>query len=332
MDLVKFYNSTRNGFTSRIVVPTAVRDAANLHEFLDCFNDTSACIINVTDTIVVPEGRTYRIPSNKVICGNGKVTFKDTLSIVDCTNVIIHNCIFDVSTVDRDCINIDSKTLILKYMLTDNIWIYHNKFIHTGDGAVDITGAKRVNVQGNHFCKIQKACLWGRSDAGTIDRPHDTNKLVTHTENYYESCDRRMPLLRGGFCHSYNNVITEFFAAGTQIGELGSILSEHNWYGGKCSFMKQSVASTDFDWFSMNYALGAEEDADATKQLQYWSRGDVETAWGKVNKAYLKDITADFIKLFSDNKVFNPQIRTMNNNLKDTIIKNAGIQPILRLA
>lgn len=333
MDLVKYYTNKKNGFTTHLTIPTVIRNITHeseLNYFL-CV-DPNPYILNVTTKITTPVNKSYRPKSSKLLNGNGLLTFRGTISIKDTANIVISNCIFDNQTPDKDCINIDSESRTLHSPIrSDLIWILDNKFVNTGDGAIDIISAKRVNVQGNHFEKIQKACLWGRSNAGTPEYPHNTEKLITHTQNYYESCDRRMPLLRGGYCHSFNNVITNYYAAGVQIGGEGFVLSENNWYGGKCPLFKRSEASKDFDIFHMGYSLGVEDKKEVKGKLNYWSRNDVETIFGKVDRdpKYFKDITMDFIQLFTQQGSYNEVLKKMTENYREVVINSSGVKTLI---
>ncbi|MEC5388286.1 PbsX family transcriptional regulator [Uliginosibacterium sp. H3] len=73
------------------------------------------------------------------------------------------------------------------------------------DGLIDITNsADLVTITYNHFQKHDKTSLIGGSDSLTSD----AGKLnVTYYGNYFENSGQRLPRVRFGKVHSYNNLI-----------------------------------------------------------------------------------------------------------------------------
>ncbi|GAA5161126.1 PbsX family transcriptional regulator [Viridibacterium curvum] len=72
------------------------------------------------------------------------------------------------------------------------------------DGLIDITnGADLVTITYNHFQKHDKTSLIGGSDSAT----GDTGKLnVTYRANFFDNSGQRLPRVRFGKVHSYNNL------------------------------------------------------------------------------------------------------------------------------
>ena len=95
-----------------------------------------------------------------------------------------------------------------------DIWIHQNTFEHTGDSAYDVKiGAHDITVSFNRLLDVKRASLHGSSDGETVSAAirtsvHD-NLFVTTDANYGESAYnglRRVPLLRRGQSHLFNNV------------------------------------------------------------------------------------------------------------------------------
>ncbi|MBT9369063.1 hypothetical protein [Rhizobium sp. CSW-27] len=123
------------------------------------------------------------------------------------------------------------------------------------DGQVDITnGADRVTLTYNHFAGHDKTSLIGGSDS----RTSDAGKLnVTYRANWFDNAGQRLPRVRFGKVHSYNNYFSgtaalpikaaadlrekhdlalkakgEFpvFRSGFGIGKDSAIYSENNYF------------------------------------------------------------------------------------------------------
>ncbi|MBN1788384.1 MAG: carbohydrate-binding protein [Sedimentisphaerales bacterium] len=115
---------------------------------------------------------------------------------------------------DGDCISIDS---------ANHIWVDHCTFTDGGDGNVDIkNGADYITIS---WCKFQYTRdsghnytnLIGHSDDnGSTDRDH---LLVTVHHNWYSTmCKERMPRVRFGQVHVYNNYYSDLLTGGYCIG------------------------------------------------------------------------------------------------------------------
>ena len=140
--------------------------------------------------------------SNKTIVGVGtNATFIGRLNIsVQASNIIVRN-LFITNPASADGITIDDASR--------HIWVDHCTFYDCGDGEVDITDrADFVTVSWCKFYYINQTNhrfvnLIGASDTDT----NDAGKLhVTFHHNWWStSCDQRMPRVRYGRVHSYNN-------------------------------------------------------------------------------------------------------------------------------
>ena len=143
------------------------------------------------DTHVRPNKTIIGLGTNAVLQGGGLYLYKSA-------NVILRNLTIDGSTDDN-----------LGMLFTTNVWVDHCTFKNSKDGNVDI-GRASDNITLS-WCKFiydtpqehALACLLGSSDAEIIS----SNKLhVTFHHNWFgENVRERMPSIRWGTVHLYNN-------------------------------------------------------------------------------------------------------------------------------
>ena len=95
-----------------------------------------------------------------------------------------------------------------------DIWIHQNTFVNTGDSAFDVkVGAYDITVSFNRLENVKRAALHGSSDSRTINEQITTtihnNLFLTSDDVYADSAYnglRRVPLMRRGQSHIFNNV------------------------------------------------------------------------------------------------------------------------------
>ncbi|XP_037024859.1 pectate lyase A-like [Bradysia coprophila] len=177
-------------------------DVCTEDELTTAIIDDTPRIVRVVCNITL-EHRLF-VGSNKSILGRtagAGIAFQG-LRIHSKKNVIIRGlqfcCAFDPS----DGVTVENST---------NVWIDHNEFYSDMDhhedyydGLVDvIMGSDFVTISWNQFRNHWKTSLVGSSDSrGDVDigRLH-----VTYHHNYFQNCNSRMPSLRFGTGHIYNN-------------------------------------------------------------------------------------------------------------------------------
>src|SRR5690242_8354887 len=154
-----------------------------------------------------------RVASNKTVLGVGANSGLTGcgLNMKGVNNVIVQNMKIakvEASHGNGDAIHIESST---------HLWIDHNDLSSDTshgtdfyDGLLDIThAADLITVSWNYLHDHIKCSLIGHSDN---NGPEDTGHLrVTYHHNYFNNCDQRMPSLRFGTGHVYNN----YFVNGT---------------------------------------------------------------------------------------------------------------------
>lgn len=117
-----------------------------------------------------------------------------------------------------------------------DIWIHQNTFENTGDSAYDVkVGAYGITVSFNRLVNVKRASLHGSSDSRTINSQITTtvhnNLYVTTDDHYGDSAYnglRRVPLLRRGQSHMFNNVFYGYRKDLLSIRVGGRIAFEDN--------------------------------------------------------------------------------------------------------
>ena len=119
-----------------------------------------------------------------------------------------------------------SNDLIRFFNGGSRMWVHHCDLSNGGDGAFDATeGVTGVTVSYTHIFDHDKAMLVG---AGSPDGDGDSMRWTGH-HNWYEDTVQRLPFIRFGLAHSYNNLI--MWRSGTAMSVRlapGEMLVENN--------------------------------------------------------------------------------------------------------
>ena len=172
--------------------------------FTDAVADSTARIVRVSGKITLSSGTLVKVGSNKTVLGvgSGSGFTGGGLAISKSTNVIIRNLAIS-KAVGTDAIQIIRGA--------SRVWIDHNDLssdMSHGkdyyDGLLDIThAADNITVSWNKFHDHYKVSLVGHSDSNSSE---DTGKLhVTYSHNWFENVNSRLPSLRFGTGHAYDN-------------------------------------------------------------------------------------------------------------------------------
>ncbi len=129
----------------------------------------------------------------------------DTVQIFNSKNVWVDHCTFT-----------DGRRGDWKYeSVFEAPHIGHDYVVQRHDGAVDVTGASDfVTLSSNHFKGHDKTNLLGSSNTATAANGWGALS-VTLAGNFYEDSGQRLPRVRFGKVHVYNNYVTG------RIGYLG---------------------------------------------------------------------------------------------------------------
>lgn len=204
-------------------------------------------IVNVSGTINLGTSN-VRFGSNKTIVGVGASSgFIGNLKGVSVTNVIIQHLNFTNPNVvgDGDGLSLETCT---------RVWVDHCSFVDCGDGSLDIKrGSDFITVS---WCKFSYTFNSGHNFVNLIGHSdtngaQDRGKLrITFHHNWWSTgCVERMPRVRFGKIHSYNNY---FNAPGNNYCIRASIesevLAESNYF---------ENVDTPYEYFSPNGLIKA---------------------------------------------------------------------------
>lgn len=170
--------------------------------------------------------------SNVTIVGVGKGAIFDQVGIHlrEASNIIIQNV--TVQNVKKsgsptsnggDAIGMESGV--------SNVWVDHVTLIASGgesagyDGLFDMkAGTKYVTLSYSILRNSGRGGLVGSSETDSSNGP------VTYHHNLYENLDSRVPLLRGGLAHIYNNHYRSIHESGINARAGGRAKVENNYF------------------------------------------------------------------------------------------------------
>ncbi|MBF9001118.1 pectate lyase family protein [Vibrio nitrifigilis] len=167
--------------------------------------------------------------SNISLIGQGEALFDEIgIHIRDASNIIIRNV--HVRNVKKsgspisnggDAIGLEKNV--------HNIWIDHNELEASGgekdgyDSLIDMKATTQyVTVSYNYLHHSGRGGLIGSSDNDT------ENTYITFHHNRYENIDSRLPLLRHGTVHAFNNYYAHVSKSGMNPRIGGQIKAENN--------------------------------------------------------------------------------------------------------
>lgn len=254
----------QDGTTGGLGGPTVT--ARTGEELLGYISDEGPLVIQVEGTIELPTdlmengapayGMNF-VHSNKTIVGIGEEPtiraggfglglyyFDDSVTAPPdnaTKNVIIRNLTFDGTggvAGETDGVNI--------FMFTHHVWIDHCTFVNSLDGSLDIKrGASFITVSNNRFIEQEQACMLGHEEGPTAEVQDSGNLKVTYHHNWFQDCAYRMPLVRFGEAHVYNNYYSRVSWHAIGIGEKSSIYSENNHFESPAEGATFSYVFTD---------------------------------------------------------------------------------------
>jgi len=181
-----------------------VVDVSNQNQLVNALKGNNAKIVRVNGIIQLTSE--VSVTSNTSLIGaNSNSGFTGAgIKMKNASNVIIQNLKFSYCLgSNKDCINATKST---------NIWVDHCEFFNDKnhgkdyyDGLVDFTHAcDYITVSWCFIHDHYKASLVGHSDTNASE---DTGKLhITYHHNYFKNIGSRLPSLRFGTGHIFNNV------------------------------------------------------------------------------------------------------------------------------
>ena len=207
----------------------SVVTASTYAELRAYLRQSGSLIVQITNMLTANESYTYVLLGNKTILGVGTNAGLNADLRINTNNVIVANLFIHGPT--NDGITIDTGS----HGTGSNIWVDHCTFYDCGDGSLDITkGADYITVS---WCKFYYAGhhsheyvnLIGSSDSDDASQYH-----VTFHHNWYgDFCSERMPSVRFGRVHVFNNYYScsgNNYCVRTRIN--AQVLVENNYYIG----------------------------------------------------------------------------------------------------
>jgi pectate lyase len=146
-------------------------------------------------------------------------------------------------------------------------WVVH-------DGLVDIVrGADYVTVSWNRVEDHDKTMLIGNSDSAAAEDAGRLRTTVHH--NYFLGAKQRLPRVRFGQVHVYNNRYAQVGGYAVGVGDRARIYSEANWFdAGTAAFAKYDDAANEGYFYDVGSNLVAGSEAMASAALVGWRPAD----------------------------------------------------------
>lgn len=211
-------DGTTGGSGGEIVV---VKTAEELEEWV---KKEGKYIIVIDGVIVFEPKREIEVKSDKTIAGiNNAKIFGGGFVIEKQKNVIVRNIHFEGFYMEDDP---QGKMYDYDYISIDfshHVWIDHCTFVNGNDGALDITNySSYITVSWCKFVDHDKVSLVGSSDKEDPANAKGAYK-VTYHHNYFKNCIQKMPRVRFGMVHVFNN----FYSAGFRCGVSGNVVPQY---------------------------------------------------------------------------------------------------------
>lgn len=231
--------TTGGGDAEAIVVTT-------IEELDDAVDGDEPAVVRIDANM---EG-TVRIGSNKTIGASPGVVYTGALILSGEQNVILH----DLTLVGYNCTDdaCGDGEDTLRLFGAHHVWIDHCDISDGTDGNLDITAASdfvtvswtRFSYSGRRAGGHQLSNLVGASD----DAPDDVGRLniTWHHNHWDENIQERMPRVRYGRNHIFNNLYTSAdnnYCVG--LGVFGDVLLESNVFIGVDDPMNTTSYSND---------------------------------------------------------------------------------------
>jgi pectate lyase len=216
-----------------------------------------------------------------------------------------------------------------------DIWIHKNDFVLTGDSAFDVkVGAYDITMSFNRVVDVLRATLHGSSDSREINEQITTtmhhNAFVSHDERYMDlgNTGRRVPLLRRGTSHMWNNAFFNYRKDIVSVRVAGSLLWENNALLVNESLAEKSSIEASLDELASNLVRDISDGnfraegtrlwfADATCAIQAGTERSIAPSSGSVD---------DLVVQYGDasRAIIESEMRPAGQGLVDYISKTAG--------
>lgn len=239
--------------------PYIIRIVGEFNRGVQTWVDADGSIVESTadGAIETTFGAILKVGSNKTVLGVGSDAFFNRVGLViQCqSNIIIRNIRFTMKSVpatrdgeykildidgvttigDPDCIGIqaDAEGIPENDRISEHIWIDHCEFFNENidnkdryDGLLDSkNNVQNMTISWNYFHDHSKALLSGRGSSDNY------NRTITFHHNYfYQIYGSRLPLLRFGQHHYFNNFMEACAGDGVNLRINSNGYIENNYF------------------------------------------------------------------------------------------------------
>lgn len=241
------------------------------------------------------------IPSNTTLLGVGNAAgfSGGQLSLSGVTNVVIRNltienaCDYFPSWYQSSENNFNSEFDNLLVSTSTWVWIDHCTFSDgqassyykvdtvnhanldwvTYDGLIDVVrGSDYVTISWNRIENHDKTMLFGNSDSSAQDR----GKLnITVHHNYFSGVKQRLPRVRFGKVHIYNNLYENIGGYAIGVGDNSRIYSEKNIFYSRATSIKAMDDTSNEGYIWDEGSLNADSSKLDTPALVGWNPSDI---------------------------------------------------------
>jgi pectate lyase len=148
----------------------------------------------------------------------------------------------------------------------DKKWVTH-------DGLIDVTnGSNYVTLSWNKLVDHDKTLLFGSSD-GAASTDANAIKVTVH-HNYFDGTAQRLPRVRFGQVHVYNNYYVNISGYAVGVGDKARIYSEANYFDGVAKAFAAYDDAANEGYYCDTGSFGLSGIAADTAALVGWKPSD----------------------------------------------------------
>jgi len=165
-----------------------------------------------------------------------ELTSGDAIGIVDSSRIWVDHCTLYNAGVDTEAQQAFVADMLAKGYTAAQAEEWEGSPKNFYDGLFDVTGnSKYITFSWNVVADSWKTCLIGSSDSDLADR------RITFHHNWFKNCNSRLPMVRSGVTHIYNNYYSNIVGSGINSRIGAKVLIENNYFEN----VKNPITSSD---------------------------------------------------------------------------------------
>jgi len=165
-----------------------------------------------------------------------ELTSGDAIGIVDSSRIWVDHCTLYNAGVDDAAQKAFVADMISKGYTAAQAEEWEGSPKNLYDGLFDVTGnSKYITFSWNVVADSWKTCLIGSNDSDLTDR------RITFHHNWFRNCNSRLPMVRAGVTHIYNNYYSDIVGSGINSRIGARVLVENNYFEN----VKTPISSSD---------------------------------------------------------------------------------------